>query len=534
MVAVLLRLRLALWRGALRRDTWRVVVLVLGGLWGLGLVAGALTGLAALSGAPVEVARAVVVVGGTLLVVGWTLVPVLAFGVDPSLDPARFATLSVPPRTLAVGLLLGALVGVPGVLSLLVGVGTALAWLRGPAAPALALVAALGGVLGVLTAVALGRLVTSAAAGVLSHRRAREATAVVGVLALALLGPVLASVGELLPALDLEGAGRALDVVAWTPLGLAWAAPADAAAGAWATALTRLALAAAALAALVLAWAAVLARRLESPGPSSAGRPARRHRSSASRLPEGVRWAVASRCLRYWRRDPRYVVAAASSLVMPLVLALLAVLGSLPEVFLWCLGPATGLVLGAALHNDVALDGPAFWSHLAAGVRGVDDRAGRSAALLLWAVPVVAGTTVVGVVLAAGGAALAPEGLARLAGALGAALGLLLAGTAVSAVVSAVRPYPAQAAGESPFSQPSGAALPGSVAQLLTFLLTGLLALPAVLLGALTPLQPWLGPLALAAGAGLGVLALREGVRRGGALLDHRAPELLAAVRRDR
>jgi len=532
-VAVLLRLRLALWRGALRRDAWRVVVLVLGGLWGLGAAGAVLVGLAALAGAPVEVARAVVVGGGALLVVGWTVVPVVAFGTDPSLDPARFATLSVPPRTLATGLLLGALVGVPGALTILVGVGTALAWLRGPAAPALALLAALGGALGVLTAVALGRLVTSAAAGALSGRRARDATAVGGVLALALAGPALASAGELVPALDLRVAARVVDVLAWTPLALGWAAPADAAAGAWGTALARLLLAAAALVALVLAWAAVLARRLEQPRDASAGRSARR-RGGSARLPDGVRWAVAGRCLRYWWRDPRYVVAAATSLVLPVVLGGLAALGSLPAASSWALGPLAGLVLGAALHNDVALDGPAFWTHLAAGVPGVDDRAGRSAALLLWAVPVVVATTLLGAALAAGSGLLAPAPLGRVAGALGAALGLLLAGTAVSAVLSAVRPYPAQAAGESPFSQPSGAALPGALAQGLTLLATVLLALPAVVLGVLAAPWPWLGPAALAAGAGLGALELRAGVRRGGALLDRRGPELLAAVRRDR
>lgn len=537
MVAALLRLRLALWRGALRRDTWRVVVLVLGSLYGLGLLAGALVGLAALSGAPVEVARDVVVAGGALLALGWVLVPLLAFGVDPSLDPARFATLPVPPRSLAVGQLLGALLGVPGALTLLLGAGTALAWLRGPAAPALAVLGAASGVVGVLTAVALGRLVTSAAAGVLSGRRAGEATAVVGLLALTLLGPALAAAGAVVPAVDLDDVARVLGVLAWTPLGLAWAVPADAAAGAWGTALVRLALAVAVLLALVLAWAAVLARRLESARPTSSGAPTRR-RDLLARLPEGPRWAVAARCLRYWRRDPRYAATAASALVLPVVLAALVGLGTLPDGALWVVGPVAGLLLGASLHNDVALDGPAFWAHLAAGLPGREDRAGRSAALLLWGLPVVVALGVVGAAAAGGpwtaGASGAADWLGRAAGALGAALGLLLSGAAVSAVVSAVRPYPAQAAGDSPFSQPSGAAIPGALAQLLTTAATGVLALPAVVLALASALWPWCGALALAVGAGLGALVLREGVRRGGALLDRRAPELLAAVRRDR
>ncbi|MEJ5915023.1 hypothetical protein [Pseudokineococcus sp. 1T1Z-3] len=541
MVAELLALRLALWRGGLRRDTWRVVVLVLGGLWGLGLAAGVLVGLSALPTVPADVARGVVVAAGAVLVAGWTLVPLVAFGTDPSLDPARFATLPVAPRRLAVGLLAAALLGVPGVLSLLVGVGTVLAWAPragGLAAVGVALVAGVGGLTGVLTAVAAGRLATTAAAGVLGGRRGREVSAVVGVLGLLALGPTMASAGGVALALADPGAAvtRVLDVLAWTPLGLAWAAPADAAQGAWGSALARLGLAAAALVGLVLAWSVLLGRRLLAPRPTSGGRSGAARASTAGLLDrrDGVRWAVAQRCLRSWRRDPRYVVNGASALAVPAVLVVMSTAGALPSAMAWVVGPAAALVLGTVLHNDVAYDGPAFWTHLAAGVRGAEDRAGRAAALLLWAVPLVVVVTVAGALLA-GADPLGREGAGRVAGVLAVSTGLLLAGTAASCVLSAVRPYPVQQPGENPFSQPPGAALPGALAQLLSLLATLVLALPAVGVGVLAAgALPVLGLPALVVAVGLGLLELRAGVRRGGALLDRRGPELLAAVRRDR
>lgn len=549
MVAVVLRLRLALWAASLRRDRWRVVVLVLGGLYGLGVTAGVVVGLAALAAAPADVARGVVVVGGAVLVLAWTVVPVVAFGVDPSLDPARFATLPVEPRRLVVGLLLAALVGVPGVLTLVVGLGSALPWAGRGAAAGLPAVAAglLGGVLGVLTAVAAGRLLTAAAAVVLARRRAQEAVAVLVVLSLVAAGPALAAVTA--RGVTVPRPGALVDVLAWTPPGLAWAVGADVAAGAAGTAALRLGLAAAVLALLLVGWTAVLGRRLAGPaGAGGAGAPSGRAPGRHGRgphLPDGARWAVAARCLRYWRRDPRYLVAAAGGLLLPLGLGALAVAGALPVPLLWTAGALAGLVLGTALHNDVALDGSAFWSHLAVGVRGVDDRAGRVLAQLLWALPTTAAVALGGAAaaVAAGRAAGAggpgPDGpvaeAAWAAGSLASAVALLLAGTAVSSVLSAVRPYPAQAADESPFGSPSGAALPGALAQSLVLLGTGVLALPALVAALLGVVwQPAAAVVALALALGGGAVQVVAGVRAGGALVDRRGPELLAAVRRDR
>ncbi|HEY5554638.1 MAG TPA: hypothetical protein VIK43_06900, partial [Cellulomonas sp.] len=89
MVAHLVRLKLRLLANGLRRSVWQVVGLVVAALYGLGFVTGALAGLVALSTQDAEFIRTILVLAGALLVLGWWVLPVLAFGVDETLDPAR-------------------------------------------------------------------------------------------------------------------------------------------------------------------------------------------------------------------------------------------------------------------------------------------------------------------------------------------------------------------------------------------------------------------------------------------------------------
>ncbi len=48
------------------------------------------------------------------MLLGWVVLPLAAFGVDATLDPARFVTFPIPRRQLLVGLGLSGLVGIPG------------------------------------------------------------------------------------------------------------------------------------------------------------------------------------------------------------------------------------------------------------------------------------------------------------------------------------------------------------------------------------------------------------------------------------
>ena len=61
--------------------------------------------------------------GGAIIVLGWLFLPLVFFGVDESLDPARFALLPLRRRTLIKGLFAAALVGLPAVATLVATAG---------------------------------------------------------------------------------------------------------------------------------------------------------------------------------------------------------------------------------------------------------------------------------------------------------------------------------------------------------------------------------------------------------------------------
>ena len=525
MVAVLVRLKLTLLRNGLRRSPWQVVAFVLAALWALGLVVALGGGLIALRFTGLDVAAPVVVGAGSLAVLGWAFLPLVAFGVDETLDPARFATFALPRRDLVPGLLLAGLLGIPGVSTLLLALTTAVTFSRSVPAT---LVAVLAGTVGALTAVAASRATTTAASALLRARRSRDVVAVVGGLLLIAFGPGLNLL--LGRAGDLESTARAVaGIAAWTPPGFAWAAAADAAAGNWGLAALRGVLALLVLAGVLGGWALALGRSGTGPaaGSGSTGRGGGAdHRGLLDRLPATPTTAVAVRCLAYWRRDPRYVVSAASLAVIPLLLLVLPLAqGSGTGPWLLAAGPLAAFVAGWSLHDDVAYDHSAFALHVATGVPGRADRAGRVLAALVWQVPVVAALCVAG--------ALAPGRPELLPAVLGVCAALLGAGLGVSSVASALTPYPAPAPGANPFQTPRGAAAATVAAQLVTTAITTALALPALALGLVAFLGPaWAGWLALLVGAVTGPLWVWLGVTRGGAVLDRRAPEVLSTVSR--
>ena len=181
MVAVLVGLKLRLLRNALRQSVWRVVGLVLALAYGVFLVGLAVVGLVALRFTQVDVGPHVVVVGLTALTVGWTLIPLLAFGMDDTLDPGRFALLPLRAREVLPGFVVSSLVGVPGVATILVAAASVVFWATG-ILPAVA--AGIGAVLGVFTSVVLARVVTTGLGGLLGGRRFRDGAAgIVAILA---------------------------------------------------------------------------------------------------------------------------------------------------------------------------------------------------------------------------------------------------------------------------------------------------------------------------------------------------------------
>ena len=516
MVAHLVRLKLRLLANGLRRSAWQVVGLAVAALYGLGIVAGALAGLVVLSSQDAEFIRTVLVLAGGLLVLGWWVLPVLAFGVDETLDPARFATFPIPRRPLLTGLALAGVVGVPGVTTALVALTTTVTWRQHPVAAPFAL---LGAVLALANCVVGARATTTLLAPLVTRRRFREVIAAVVLLPLFLLGPILNVLARGIASAEDVWPGIA-QAAGWTPFGAPWALAADAADGQWVAAGLKVLICAATLTALVAAWSWGLDATLVR----GTGRTRTRTRTHGlgffGRLPATPTFAIAARSLTYWARDPRYAISVAFVPFVPVVLWFAFGGGSA----MLAVGPVVAYMLGWSISADVAYDGTSFWMHVAAPIRGRVDRAGRVLAAGLLGVPVVIVMTLLSVALTDRWDAAAPM--------LGVALGLQTSALGVACVVSVRVVYQVPQVGESPFSSKQG----GSTASLVTQTVGGLvliaLVLPEVALGiaAVVTGSALLGVLALVVGVGLGATLLAVGVRLGGDLYDRRAPQLLQTL----
>lgn len=523
MVAHLLRLKLVLLRNSLRRSPWQLVGIVLGGLYGVGILA-LLLGALFVAGSNPALARTGVILGGALAVLGWALIPVLFSGLDLTLDPARFTTFAIPVPKLLTGLALGGLIGIPGATMLLAVLVQALSWFRSP--PALAAALVLAGV-ALFTCLIAARVTVAAAVSLTGSRRFRDVTGLLLIVPLILLGPLLSAVGE---GISMNGdfLVRLADGLSWTPLGAVWAVPGDIALGHFGAAAAKTVISVVFLAVLVLLWKALLLRALVNPPQVSAG-----GRKSAgvgffARFPATPTGAVAARALTYWFRDPRY---SASLLIIPILPVLVVFMannagpdGSAGLLVTLVMGPLVGFLLGYTLHADVSYDNTAFALHLATGVSGRADRAGRVLACAVFAVPAVLLASLLPAFL---------SGLTQLAPTvLGVSLGALLMGMGVSSAVSARYTYNVPVPGENAFKTPPGSAgrtflVQGIFAMALLVLLVPVLV-PAVI-AVVTENMAW-GFVTLAAGTVLGSAVLVAGIRLGGRWMDARGPELLQQV----
>ncbi|TFD54566.1 transporter [Cryobacterium frigoriphilum] len=516
MVRHLLALRFLVLKNTLRRSPWQLVGVIFGAVYGVGLLGGGLLGLIALSTQPAEVAGTIVTLGGSLLLLGWVLIPLLASGVDQTLDTLKLRTFPIRLNTLLLGLFVCGVLGVPGVVTLLLALATAATWWQHPLVALAAVICAL---VAVATCVVGSRMVVSLSSVFSSGRRFREVAGLIGLIPLVLAGPIIgyftAGIGGG-PMGDFTALANALG---WTPFGVIWAVPAELAAGHYGLAAIRFVLGVGVLLVATLLWRRGLAVELVTP-PHTANRTSAPGKLGFfARLPATPAGAVAARSLTYWTRDPRYLRQLVSLIVAPALMIFYSILfNSLG--YLNAIGPIVALVLSLAIFSDVSYDSTAFASHLSSGLRGVDDRLGRVWAIAIFAVPVVLIVDVVSVAFS-GAWALLP-------GILGLSIGLLLSGFGLSSVTSATVVVPVPAPGDSPFKAPPGAGFSNVASTFATWGILLLLVLPEIVLftiGAATGQAVW-GWLTVLVGVVLGTFYLWLGVRRGGARLDARGADL--------
>jgi len=515
-VAHLVRLKLSLLRNGLRRSPWQVVGLAVAALYGLMAIVIVVGAMSAVSVQTPDIRGLVTVLLGSVLVLGWWVVPLVSFGVDATIDPARFVTFTIPRRSMLLGLALGAVIGIPGVVTLVAALAMAGVWWRTPAA---LLVAPACAVLGVATCIVGSRATTSAMAHVMSKRRVRELMAAVALVPLVLVGPLLGRASASSDSLTREGLDHVADVLGWTPLGAVWAVPSDVAAGDVAGAAGRFVVAAGTLVVLALVWDKALAHALVNPVHEVASRRVR-GLGWFGRLPATPLGATTARSLTYWVRDPRYALAIAIVPLLPVILWILNPGGS----SLLFLGPTAAFFMGWGISADVAYDGSAFWTHVAAPVTGLTDRLGRVLGASALAVPVVG-------VFAAGSALLTdrPDAIPAL---LGLSYGILCTAFGGASIVSALVVYPVQQPGENPFQTRQGASMVAVLSQLVGWSAVLALSLPAGVLAwvAITQHQVVVGWVTLVVGPLLGGLLLFLGLRIGGRLLERNGTDLLRRI----
>ncbi|MEU7926113.1 ABC transporter permease [Micromonospora sp. NPDC049801] len=538
------RLKLRVMGNNFRGQGWRIAMFVGGALVGLWLAASgfflfAAPGMTGNGRYAVLVAAA----GGGLLVLGWLLLPLVFFGVDETLDPARFALLPLPRRTLVVGLFAAALVSVPVLAASIASLGLVLtAWALGGWSAGV--VAVLGVLAGLLLCVAASRAVTSAFASMLRSRRVRDLAAVLLAVTAALLGPLQVFGLAALRQTDWTRLTGAASVLGWTPFGAPWTAGIDVAQGrVWAAPL-KLLITLAAIGALLAWWS----RSLESAmvGSATAGRaPARRGVDGgavAQLFPRAATWArrdrfgaLVAREARYWWRDARrranLITIAVVGIFVPVLINVMggdfaaenagftaAASDSSPVVVTISL-LFVGVLASVTLANQFGFDGSAYAANVVAGVPGRVELRARMTAFSLYVLPMLA---IIAVVLSA--LLSRPEWIGLMVGSLLATYG---AGLAVNSFVSVLGAYSLPET-SNPFGMNSGAGMAKGLLTLLAMVTSAAVAVPMVVAAALLG-EAWLW-LALPVGAAYGLGAALLGAYLAGDVLDRRQPELLATV----
>ncbi len=522
MVAVFVRLKWALTTGRIRTASPPArAATILGLVAGLLLSGGIAAGLIGLRTRP-DLSVPVVGLLFTVQFVAWMLAPLIAFGVDETVDPRRFALLPLTPAALQRGLLASSLVGYLPLFNMVALAGAAVAlsprWTVLP-------VAVLCCAMQMITCVIFSRAASTSMAALMSSRRGRDlgmaaglALVVLYVVASLLLGAPGNRVGE-------TGALTTASAVLWGPPG-SWAAVPAAAAGGDAV---RLGLAVATAVPFAAAgwwwWRAALRRSLCTMPSATAGSSPARAGDLGRAVADGLWGAarvVAARDVRLAWRDPLrrlpWLMVALFAIGWPF---LVQGRGGLFAVLLGA------LMVGAQSANHLGVEGSGIWLHLVTFA----DRARARGELLGHALAsAVPGTALIAVGLAVqvafrGNAALLPA-------AAGVCLSGMLGALGGSSVISAAVPYAMPQSRTSVFASSIAGQKGRAAGASLSVLGIGMAtALPAIAAAAAAvtvhPAWGWLSvAAALLCGAPVAIVLAAAGARRYLA----RAPEIFAIV----
>jgi ABC-2 type transport system permease protein len=356
MARILVQLKLRLLANALRSSTAAGTTFIISTFFAIVVAVGGFYVLALFRGLSASVDLTTVIFTGFAL--AWLIAPILAFGLDGTLDPATLQLYPLRTRPLAAGLLAASAAGAWPAANLLALLGVTVGLAHGPLG---LLVAVIAVPLQVLFCITLARLVTTSMARLLRSRRGKD-------LAVFLIIPIFALIellGQVIPRAAAKGGITAASFhgvdtwMRWLPPGLAAHAIQDASDGHPGTALTRLALLAAIIVALGWLWVRSLGRALVTADTSTGSA---QLRGTALPLPRyGLRGAVAARYWIYQRREPTSLVYWAMTAVIMVVVSASTIFGphQHPAVVIGSAVVGAGFV-GYFHANSIGLTGPPF------------------------------------------------------------------------------------------------------------------------------------------------------------------------------
>ena len=529
MVATLVKLRFAIVLRQLRKDWWRMLFVIAGAIWSLSLIPSLVVAHIRIAELENGLRQDALVAVAAVLAVGWALVPIIATGVDDTLDPTRFAPWGVSASRLAPGLSVAAFTTVPAMFFVVVAVVLGATWRGAHQGLTVTLIGVIGGALTAIAWVLSARVATLWAARLLAKRSSKVAIAglvLVPLGAVAWLGVSVQRSG-----IEEVVGGEvtvALKALAWTPIGAGLSAAEPLTHGDMLAAGLKIVIAAMWVFVLWFALRDAIAHALVHPIARSAVTTRRRdavlNSGRASTASSGALRAVYARSVRSWRSDQRYVVHALSAFVFPALYAAGLFVGGQGRS-VWMLGVPVlaAMSVGWGRHNDIALDGSALWLDIVAGVPGRVVLAARLAAVAVWAVPSI------GVLAVVATAASARWDLLFVV--MTTSMAALLSSLAVSTISSVILPYQVPAAGDNPFGQDTGALGASLIGQALssfgTALVVPLAVAPAV---AAVVFAGWWIPVAVLAGVVVSIAAPAVSLWLAHTLWQERTGRLLSKV----
>ncbi len=413
-------------RGGTKVGMVILLVLVVGFL---GLTA---VGLAALRVVP-DYAVPIIVTLFAVQLVGWVLTPLVAFGVDETVDPARFALLPIRPQTLQQGLLVSSLIGYFPAGNMIILMGAAI----GIGVPLSVLpIALMCAAAQLLLCVVLARAASTSMSALMSSRRGRDLGMGVGLLIFVLYLGFVSVINNPGDGSALQGGvERTAAVLKWTPPGALASLPGQVAAGEWVRAGFSALIAVAALALAWWWWSVALNKSLTTVPSTTAGSSPAGHRPDDTAVGVGVNGTmrvVAGRDRRLAWRDPMRRMPWLMLAVLTVVWPFLAVRGQ-GAVFAVAFG---AILCGSQAGNQYGVEGSGLWLHL----QTITDRVRARGEVLGHAVTVLIPGVIV-VIVAIAVQAFAYDDYDKIPAALGVCLSALLGGLAAASYLSAAVPY---------------------------------------------------------------------------------------------